>query len=128
LKNFKGILVLGERNIFSQLSQIISIGAQANVILKVMYQNNSNRQMLTESMHAVRTLEKKSDDIAFMLNEEITSGAVSPNIIDELIECVHLADNIVDLFFYLSRELSRMAKADAKNFTMSQETEWKLNL
>jgi len=124
LKNFKGILVLGERNIFSQLSQIISIGTQANAILKVMYKNNSDRQMLTERMHEVRALEKKSDHIAFLLNEEITSGAISPNIIDELIECVHLADNIVDLFFYLSRELSRMAKADAKNFTAIQETEW----
>jgi hypothetical protein len=124
MKNFKGILVLGERNIFSQLCQIISIGAQANTILKVMYQNISNQQMLTESMHAVRTLEKKSDEIAFKLNEEITSGAVSPNIINELIECIHLADNIVDLFFYLSRELSRMAKVDAKNFEASQETDW----
>jgi uncharacterized protein Yka (UPF0111/DUF47 family) len=125
LKNFKGILVLGEKNIFSELSQMISLGVQANVILKVMYQNSSNQQLLTENMHLVRTLEKKSDDIAFMLNEEITSGAVSPNIIDGLIDCIRLTDNIVDLFFYLSRELSRMPKADTKNFAANQETEWR---
>ncbi len=123
MKNFKGILVLGERNIFSELSQIISIAVQANTILKVMFQNSSNEQMLIENMHAVRTLEKKSDEIAFKLNEEITAGAVSPNIIDDLIECVHLADNLVDVIFYLSRELSRMAKVDAKDFAV-QESEW----
>lgn len=124
MKNFKGILVLGERNIFNELSQIISIATQANTIVKVMFKNSSNQEMLTENMHAVRTLEKKSDEIAFRLNEEITSGAVSPNIIDDLIECVHLADNLVDLFFYLSRELSRMAKADTAAFAVRQEAEW----
>ena len=124
MKNFKGILVLGERNIFNELSQIISIATQANTIVKVMFQNSSNQQTLTENMHAVRTLEKKSDEIAFRLNEEITSGAVSPNIIDDLIECVHLADNLVDLFFYLSRELSRMAKADTTAFAVRQDAEW----
>jgi uncharacterized protein len=123
LKNFKGILVLGERNIFAQLSQIISIGAQANAILKAMFQNSSNEQMLAEKMLEVRTLEKESDEIAFKLNEEITAGAVSPNIIDDLIECVHLADNIVDVIFYLSRELSRMAKAETKDFVV-QESGW----
>ncbi|MGE5533222.1 MAG: DUF47 family protein, partial [Bacillota bacterium] len=62
--------------------------------------------------------------IAFALNEEITSGAISPNIINELIDCVHLADNIVDLFFYLSRELSRMSKVEATSFASSREIEW----
>lgn len=116
--------MLGEKNIFNELSQILSIAAQTNTIVKAMFKNSSNRQMLTESMHAVRTLEKKSDEIAFTLNEEITAGAVSPNIIDDLIECVHLADNIVDLFFYLSRELSRMSKADTTTFAVRQESEW----
>jgi uncharacterized protein Yka (UPF0111/DUF47 family) len=123
MKNFKGILVLGEKNIFGELSQIISIAVQTNAFVKVSFQNSSNEHMLTENMNKVRVLEKKSDEIAFKLNEEITSGAVSPNIIDDLIECVHLADNIVDLFFYLSRELSRFAKADTKGFTV-QENEW----
>jgi uncharacterized protein Yka (UPF0111/DUF47 family) len=122
LKNFKSILVLGERNIFNELSQIIFIATEANAIVKVSFQNSSNEK-LTENMHAVRTLEKKSDEIAFRLNEEITAGAVSPNIINDLIECVHLADNIVDLHFYLSRELSRMAKAETKGFVV-KEIEW----
>jgi uncharacterized protein len=123
MKNFKGILVIGEKNIFNELSHIISIAAEANAIVKVSYQNSSNEAMLTKNMHEVKTLEKKADEIAFRLNEEITAGAVSPNIIGDLIECVHLADNVVDLFFYLSRELSRMAKADTKGFSV-QESEW----
>ena len=75
-------------------------------------------------MHHVRALERKSDEIAFKLSENITAGAVSPNLIDNLIESAHLADNIVDIIFYLSRELSRMAKTNTTNFASNQETEW----
>jgi len=67
-----------------------------------MFKDCCNKQALTENMHAVRALEKKSDEIAFKLNEDITSGAISPNLIDDLIESTHLADNIVDIIFYLS--------------------------
>jgi uncharacterized protein Yka (UPF0111/DUF47 family) len=103
LKNFKGILVLGERNIFSELSQIISIATQANTILKAMFSDCWNSQLLTENMHAVRALERKSDEIAFKLREDITAGAVSPNLIDNLIESVLLADNIVDIILFKPR-------------------------
>jgi uncharacterized protein len=124
LKSFKGILVLGERNIFTELSQIISIAMQANTILKVMFKDCCNSKALTDNMHAVRDLEKKSDEIAFRLGEEITAGAISPNLIDDLIESTHLADNIVDIIFYLSRELSRMAKANTTDLAAHQEVEW----
>ncbi len=124
LKSFKGILVLGERNIFSELAQIVTIAAEANTIMKTMFKLSYNDQAVTEKMNAIRTLEKKSADIAFQLGEDITSGAISPNIIDSLIECVHVADDIVDLYYYLARELSRMSKANPTNFSVHQEAEW----
>ena len=124
MKNFKGILVLGERNVFGELNQIISIGSQANAILKVMFKDCCNKQALTANMHDVRALEKQSDEIAFKLNEDITSGAISPNLIDDLIESTHLADNIVDTIFYLSRELSRMSKANITDLQVHEEVEW----
>jgi uncharacterized protein len=124
LKNFKGIFIVGEQNIFRELAQIISIAVQANTILKAMFNDCCNSQALTENMHAVRALERKSDEIAFKLSEDITAGAVSPNLIDNLIESARLADNIVDIIFYLSRELSRMAKANTANSATNEEAEW----
>ena len=116
--------MLGERNVFGELNQIISIGSQANAILKVMFKDCCNKQALTANMHDVRALEKQSDEIAFKLNEDITSGAISPNLIDDLIESTHLADNIVDTIFYLSRELSRMSKANITDLQVHEEVEW----
>jgi uncharacterized protein Yka (UPF0111/DUF47 family) len=124
LKTFKGILVLGERNIFGELSQVVSVAAQANTILKSMFNNSGDKQVLTKQMHDIRDLEKKSDEIAFRLSEDITAGAISPNLIDNLIESTHLADNIVDTIFYLSRELSRIAKANTSDVLVHKEAEW----
>ncbi len=124
MKNLKGILVLGERNIFGELAQIVAIAAEANTIMKIMFKTGYNDQALTENMHAVKALEKKSDEVAFKLGEDITGGAVSPNIIDNLIECVQVADDIVDIYYYLSRELCRMSKANPTDFTVHQEAEW----
>ncbi len=99
--------------------------SEANAIMRTMFKMGySNPALLAEKIRAIRTLEKKSDDIAFKLGEDITAGAISPNIIDNLIECEHVADNIVDLYYYLSRELGRMSKANPLDFTVHQEAEW----
>jgi uncharacterized protein len=125
LKSLKGIFVVGERNIFAELSEIVTLATQTNVIIRSMFKMGyAEPSLLTEKMHAMRVLEKKSDEVAFKLGEDITSGAVSPNVIDNLIECEHVADNIVDLYYYLSRELCRMSKANPLDFTVHQEAEW----
>ena len=124
LKSLKGILVVGEKNIFGELAQIVNIASEANTIMKIMFKTKYNDQPLPDNMHAIKTLEKKSDEIAFKLSEEITGGAISPNIIDNLIECVQVADDIVDLYYYLSRELCRMSKADPMDLAFHQEGDW----
>ena len=124
MKNFRGILVIGERNVFASLSQIIGIAEQANVIMQIMLKNTSNESVLTDNMHKIHALEDNSDEVAFKLSQEITAGAVSPNIIDNLIQCVHLADDIVDNYYYLSRELSRMSKGNKTDEAVHLESEW----
>ena len=110
LKSLKGILVVGEKNVFVELAQIIDIAAQGNTIVSSMYTLDFNGEDVAEAMHSMQLLEKKSDEIAFKISEDITSGAISPNIIDDLLKAVQVADDIVDLYYYLSREINRMAK------------------
>lgn len=124
VKSLKKLWIVGEKNIFSELSQMITIAIEANTLVKGMFRIDYEENILTKNMHAVRALEKKSDESAFKLTENITSGAISPNILDSLIECVHIADNIVDKHYYLSRELYRMSKAKSINFEVHQEISW----
>ena len=123
LKSIKGIWVVGERNIFSDLTQIFAIATEANIILSKMFKMDYKEKELTESMHAMQSLERKSDDIAFKISEDITSGAISPNIIDNLLESVQKADDVVDTYYYLSRELNRMARAYSAG-VQEHHTDW----
>ncbi len=124
MKSFKRILVVGEENIFGELSQIIVIAAEANTILNNMLSDCKNENCLDTGMQAIRILENKSDSIAFKVNEDITTGAVSPNILEHLLECVHVADDIVDTYFYQSREMVRMYKAKFPYSEDLQDAEW----
>jgi uncharacterized protein len=124
VKGFKRILVVGEENIFGELSQIIVIAAEANTILYNMLSDCKNEKCLDTGMQAIRVLENKSDNIAFKVNEDITTGAVSPNILENLLECVHVADDIVDTYYYQSREISRMYKAKFPYSEDLQDAEW----
>ena len=111
MKSIKGILVVGEKNIFSELSQIVDIAIEANKIVSGMFKMNYKQKELTEALHAVQSLEKKSDEIAFKISEDVTGGAISPNVIDSLLESVQTADDIVDTYYYISRELAQNGKS-----------------
>jgi uncharacterized protein Yka (UPF0111/DUF47 family) len=116
LKSFRGIFVIGEKNIFIELTQIIDIATEANTLVSSTFNINYEEKNLIEAMHTMQSLEKKSDDIAFQMSEDITSGAISPNIIDDLLKSVQVADDIVDLYYYLIREKERMSKVYAAGF------------
>jgi len=56
-------------------------------------------------------VEKRADDVAFRVRHDITDGAVNPTVLDNLLECVEVADGMVDKYHYLARELTRIARA-----------------
>jgi hypothetical protein len=99
------------------------MAAEANAIVLGMFKMGYRDKGIKDAMHSVQLIEKKSDEIAFKISEDITSGAISPNIIDNLLECVQVADDIVDVYFYLSRELNRMTKAYSAGFE-TREADW----
>jgi len=115
--------VVGERPIFGKLAQIIAIASEANTLETNMFQMIFRDKQITEELHAMQKLEKYSDEIAFQTIEDITSGAISPNIIDSLLECVQTADDLVDTYYYIARELNRMAKAYSSDLK-EHHTDW----
>jgi uncharacterized protein len=123
LKSLKGILVVGEKTIFSELAQIVDIATQANTLVSKMFKIDYKENELSQLLHDVQVLEKKSDEIAFKISEDITGGAISPNIIDNLLDCVQTADNIVDTYYYIGREINRMSRAYASGF-QQHHTDW----
>ncbi|MCW4017501.1 MAG: DUF47 family protein [Candidatus Bathyarchaeota archaeon] len=124
MKRLKGIFVVGEKTIFTELIQILDVASQANTLMQAMFEAGYSDASLAENVRAMRTLERQADEITFKLGEEITGGAISPNIIDNLIEAVQAADDIVDIYYYLARELFRLSKAASTGFEVQPEKDW----
>ncbi len=108
-KRLRGIFIIGEKKIFQGIAEIIQLGLDSKQIVKKML-NADSVAMVGELSESVISLEKESDRIAFSISGEITNGAISSNILDTLLECVDMADNIMDNFHYISREIKRTGR------------------
>jgi len=49
---------------------------------------------------------------------------VSPNVLDDLLESVGLADTVLDLYYNLSREIGRMSKVEFGTLEICPDSEW----
>ncbi len=83
----------------------------------------SSSSSLTALNEDIRLLEKQADQLSFAIRSGITGGAVNPNVLDNLLECVDLADSIVDDYFWVSRELLRISKVTFSNGLSAQTAE-----
>ena len=118
MKSIKGILVVGEKNIFGELSQIVDIATEANALLEKMFKMAPTDSQLTESQRAVQALQKKASEVGFKVSEDITGGAISPNVIDSLLASAATIGDVVHTCLHISRELDRMAIAYSAGLEM----------
>ena len=97
---FKELLVVGERKTFSEMLEMIAIACKANAIIVEML-TQPKRNGLASKVEQVKLLEKRSDELTFKLKANITNGAVSPTIIDNMLSCVEVADSVIDDYDFL---------------------------
>lgn len=106
------IFSAGEKRTFNELSGMIELGRKANSIMIEMLSSDVS---LTAHNEDIRSLEKQADQLSLKIRSGITGGAVNPNVLDNLLECVDLADSIVDDYFWVSREIHRISKVSFNN-------------
>jgi predicted phosphate transport protein (TIGR00153 family) len=111
LRIFSRFLVIGEKRIFSEIAEIMKIAHEANQILKQILKE-SDLEKLTGENEQIAALEKRADGFAFTVRRDITDGAVNPTVLDNLLECVEVADSTVDDYHYLAREITRIARVE----------------
>jgi uncharacterized protein Yka (UPF0111/DUF47 family) len=116
-------LVVGEKNIFGELSQLVDIALETNTLMGKMFKMAPTDSQLTETLRAVQTLQRKASEIGFKVSEDITAGAVSPNVIDSLLSCAASIGDVVHTCLHISRELDRMAIAYSAGLEI-HHTDW----
>jgi uncharacterized protein Yka (UPF0111/DUF47 family) len=100
-------LFAGEHGLLRECSAILRIAEEAAAALRPLEDG-------APDVAHIRRLEQKADDEKFRIANMITSGAVAPNVLDNLLSLLGNQDNIVNSLYNLARELSRYSVPDAE--------------
>lgn len=106
LGRLTGFLVLGEQKIFHEILPILNTAHDAT---EAMTRLLSQPETIAAETERIKDLEKRSDELAFAIKHDVMNGAINPTVLDDLLQCVDVADSILDDYYYLAREASRMA-------------------
>lgn len=109
------ILKGGEERAIRDNIGIIKTAIEANRELQKLIKSDSKK------IDRIRELEKESDSKAFTLSSAMSAGAVSPNVLDDMLTLVDMEDNIVDSIYNLSRELVRYKIPNRRTDKMVKE-------
>ncbi len=89
-----------EKSIFEKGKRMVDHAVAANnVLIKIIKKS--------DDLQELRNIEKLADKEVFELSNAVTSGAVAPNLIDDMIRFVNMEDDIVDTMFNLGRAIIR---------------------
>lgn len=108
----KRLLIVGEKNVLNQLVEFTDLGTEASGLLKMMLSKEDDLNELNEE---IREIERKGDDVSIKIKGEITSGAISSNLMDNLITLTETCDDMIDKTYYISREIKRMTEDHTEN-------------
>lgn len=91
---------IGEQKVFLSTRKLISNSQSASRMLDRVLRGSSN----IDKIHALKS---NSYEEVFNLSNSITSGAIAPNVIPDMLQLINLEYNIVDMIFILARSLTR---------------------
>lgn len=101
----KRLLIVGEKNVLNQLTEYTDLGVESSDLLRMMLTGDDDLQLLNDE---IREIERKGDDLAIGIKNEITGGAISSNLMDNLITLTETCDDMIDKSYFISREIKRM--------------------
>ncbi|WP_337860537.1 DUF47 family protein [Ferroplasma sp.] len=101
----KKLLVVGEKNLLSRLSEypVMGIESSSNLILML----KAAPADLEKYNELIRTAEKEGDEMDIDFRHEVTSGAISSSLMDNMLSLIEKCDDILDKTYFTSREINR---------------------
>ncbi len=102
----KKIMVVGEKSIMQQLTSFTDMAGTAAELLGKMLKIDDNEKIVINEK--IKQIEKDADNLSMDLKQQITGGAISSNLMDNLITLVETCDDLLDKSYFLSREIKRV--------------------
>ena len=101
----KRLLSVGEKDVLMQMSEFADLGSEASDLLKMMLSGEEDLNLLNDE---IREVERNGDNVAMRIRGDITGGAISSNLMENLITVTETFDDIIDKAYFVSREIRRM--------------------
>ena len=109
----KRLLVVGEKNLLSRLSEYPLIGVNSSDNLISMLKNSPLD--VEKYNEIIRANEKKGDEMDINFRHEVTGGAISSSLMDNMLLLIEKCDDVLDKSYYSSREINRFNINYSKN-------------
>ncbi len=103
-----------EKRVLDRCKKIVDHAVVANKMLLGIINGS-------KSLDKIRAVEHGSDKEVFDISNSITSGAIAPNLIDDMIRLADNEDSIVDNIFNLSRMIARYRGRNSKEDRYTKE-------
>ena len=100
MRIFSGLAEVGEQKVLIQMRKLISNAQNASKLLYGVLDGSS-------SLERIHELKSESYEEVVNFSNTITSGAVSPNVIPDMLQLVELEYKITDMIFVLARSFTR---------------------
>ena len=97
----------GEQNLFLQTRDVTKLALKANQEFSLIVKNKSN-------IENIKKIENKASNEYLKFSHLITSGAIAPNLIDDMLQILNKEESILDSIFKLSRQFLRYKIKDQK--------------
>lgn len=102
----KRIMVVGERSVLQQLTGFTDMAQTTASLLKEMLSIEDDKK--GQINNQIKKYEKEADELAMSIRQQITGGAISSNLMDNLITLVETCDDLLDKSYFISREIRRV--------------------
>ncbi len=106
MKIFSGLGGIGEEKLIGNMRKIIGHAQDASGLFDSIIRGSGGQAELHE-------IKRSTYEEAFSLSNSITSGAIAPNLIADMLQLVRLEYKIVDMVFVAARSFNRYRIRDA---------------
>ena len=105
-KFLKKIMVVGEKSVLQQMTKYVDMASTSATLLKEMFSTEDGKK--EQINERIKQIEKDADELSMSMRQQITGGAISSNLMDDLITLVETCDDLLDKSYYISREIKRV--------------------
>ena len=97
-KFLKRIMVVGEKSVLQQMTKYVDMASTSAALLKQMFNLEDGKK--AEINEKIKKIEKDADELSMTMRQQITGGAISSNLMDDLITLVETCDDLLDKSYY----------------------------